>query len=203
MPDKTRKRKLIKGGGKATFGKKKLRSTIHKIKKIESDYPDILGKHIKNALLKIIKKYNSIEPGLLQSEIEALSATIVGEVYKSMTSEKVKNIRNNDNIGKLLNIFGSIEINNNNNSNNSNINLNNLAEEGLEDPVGSLYTLTQLIHKLRKKYIREVNEEKSNKYGIFIILLAEAIQNGIDEYTKPVDNPDMNELLSGLGTLAI
>lgn len=201
MPERTRKR----GGGKAGKGKKSVRKTIHKsirkVKKVESTYPDVLAKHLESALLKIIKKYNSTESGLLQSEISALSATIIGKVYEEMTPEKVKNVRNNDNIGKLLNMFGSMEINKNNNNNN--LNVEELIEEALEDPVGSLYTLTQLIHKLRKKYINEKNEEKSNKYGVFIILLAEAVQKGIDEYTKPVDNPDMDDLLSGLGTLAI
>lgn len=202
MPERTRKR----GGGKVGKSKKSIRKTIRsirKVKNVQSTYPDVLAKHLESALLKIIKTYNSTESGLLQSEISALSATIIGQVYEDMTPEKVKNVRNNDNIGKLLNMFGSMEINNNKNNSNNNLNVEELAEEALEDPVGSLYTLTQLIHKLRKKYINEKNEEKSNKYGLFIILLAESIQKGIDEYTRPVDNPDMDELLSRLGTLVI
>ena len=201
MPDKTRKRK--RGGGKAKFGKKTIRSSIRKIQKASSDYPEVLGKHLEKALLKLIHNYNITNDGKLQSEISVLSSLIVGQVYKDMTPEKIKDIKNNDDIGKLLNVFGTMELNNKNNTNNSNINLEELTENAMEDPVSILYTLTQIIHKLIKKYIKEKNEEKSNRYGLFIIFLAEAIQKGIDEYEKPVDNSSMNELLYSLGRVAI
>jgi hypothetical protein len=214
MPDKTRKRK--KGGGKAKFGKKTIRSSIRKIQKAKSEYPEVLGKHLEKALLKLIHNYNITNDGKLQSEISVLSSLIIGQVYKDMTPEKIKDIKNNDDIGKLLNVFGTMKIhtnnsnnsnnnsnNSNNSTNNSNINLEELNENAIEDPVGSLYTLTQIIHKLIKKYIKEKNEEKSNRYGLFIIFLAEAIQKGIDEYEKPVDNSSMNELLSSLGRVAL